>query len=145
MRARGHETVEHAADMGIRGWGTSLEEAFEETAEGVLELMVDREGLGGGDGFHISLTGKDLEGLLVDFLNEIISLSDLEDSIFTDVVVSGLSSTHEGWTLEASLSGVPREGREGAILSDVKAVAWYGAEVAGRPGEGWTARCLVDL
>jgi SHS2 domain-containing protein len=42
---RGHDTIEHTADMGICGWGRIENDAFEEAALAMFELMVDGEDL----------------------------------------------------------------------------------------------------
>ena len=78
MTGRGHETLDHTADMGLRGWRTSPAQAFEETALAMFDLMVDRSGVVAQKEFRLSIGGMDLTELLVEFLNELLSLADIE-------------------------------------------------------------------
>ena len=72
MTARGHETIDHTADMGLRGWGGSPAEAFEETAMAMFDLMIDRKGAAAENEYSISIGGRDLAELLIEFLNELL-------------------------------------------------------------------------
>ena len=145
MRSRGHETLEHTADMGLRGWGGTPAEAFEETALAMLELIMDRKGVRARDEFTLSIGGTDLTGLLVEFLNELLSLSDIEDSAFVSVRIERLEGEGGEWDLDAVIGGVPRERFAGQLQAEVKAATWYGASVE-RDDEGrWVAGCVVDL
>ncbi len=145
MTARGHETIEHTADMGLRGWGVTPAEAFEETAIAMFELMIDRRGAGSEIDYNLSIGGRDLTGLLIEFLNELLSLADVEETAFVSVRIEDLQGCGEEWELEAVIGGIPRGKCRKRLLSEVKAATWYGASVE-REGDGrWVAGCVVDL
>ena len=42
-RTGGFELLEHTADVGIRAWAGSLEEAFEQATEGLAEAIGKRQ------------------------------------------------------------------------------------------------------
>ncbi len=145
MTGRGHETLEHTADMGLRGWGGSPAEAFEETALAMFELMVDRHGMAAEIDHRLSIGGRDLTGLLIEFLNELLSFADIEDTAFVSVSIERLEGGGEDWELDAVIGGIPRAKCRKRLLSEVKAATWYGASV-GRDRDGrWVAGCVVDL
>jgi SHS2 domain-containing protein len=145
MRTRGHGTIDHTADMGIHGWGDSIAVAFEETATAMFELMADLEGLEADRDTAVSCEGNAPEELLVEFLNNLLSLADIEDMVFTEVAVDRLERTGECWMLTARARGATRERAAGRFLTEVKAATYYGASVI-ESGEGrWEARCVVDL
>lgn len=144
-RQRGHETVEHTADMGLRGWGTTPAEAFEETAGAMLDLMADRDGLEGGMRFEFDVTGDGPEELLVEFLNELLSLADVEEAVLTGVRVEWCVDEGDGWALKAVVQGAPRADAGERMLREVKAAASYGTSVERGSGGQWMALCLVDL
>ncbi len=145
MTGRGHETLEHTADMGLRGWGGSPAEAFEETALAMFELMVDRHGMAAEIDHRLSIGGRDLTGLLIEFLNELLSFADIEDTAFVSVRIERLEGGGEDWELDAVIGGIPRGKCRKRLLSEVKAATWYGASV-GRDSDGrWVAGCVVDL
>ena len=145
MKARGHETLEHTADMGLRGWGRTPAEAFEEAALAMFGLMVDGRSLRGETEHRLSIGGRDLTDLLVEFLNELLSLGDIEDTVFLSVKVERLEGDGDEWDLEAVIGGVPRGRCAESLLSEVKAATWYGASVERDSGGRWTAGCVVDL
>lgn len=145
MTGRGHETVEHTADMGLRGWGGTQLEAFEETALAMFELMVDRRGVVAQKEFRLSIGGMDLTGLLVEFLNELLSLADIEDMAFVSVMIERFGGEGEDWELDAVVGGLPRGKCRKRLLSEVKAATWYGASVERESDGRWTAGCIVDM
>ena len=145
MKARGHETLEHTADMGLRGWGRTPAEAFEETALAMFGLMVDGRSLRRETEHRLSIGGRDLTDLLVEFLNELLSLGDIEDTAFLSVKIEKLEGNGDEWDLEAVVGGVPRRSCGDNLLSEVKAATWYGASVERDSGGRWTAGCVVDL
>jgi SHS2 domain-containing protein len=145
MTARGHETLEHTADMGLRGWGRSPSEAFEETALAMFGLMLDGRGVAAEDEYLLSIGGRDLAGLLVEFLNELLSLADVEDSAFVSVRIDRLQGEDDEWDLDAVIGGIPRGRCGDRLLSEVKAATWYGAYVNRESDGRWLAGCVVDL
>jgi SHS2 domain-containing protein len=145
MKGRGHEKLEHTADMGLRGWGGTPAEAFEETALAMLDLMIDRSGMNAVKDYNLSIGGRDLKGLLIEFLNELLSLADIEDAALVSVRIETLRGEGEEWDLDAVIGAIPRERCRKRLLSEVKAATWYGASVR-REGDGrWVAGCVVDL
>jgi SHS2 domain-containing protein len=145
MKIRGHETLEHTADMGLRGWGGTPAEAFEETALAMFDLMIDRRVAGAEKGYTLSIGGRDLTGLLIEFLNELLSLADVEETAFVTVSIERLEGCGEDWELEAVIGGIPREKCGKRLLSEVKAATWYGASVDCEKDGLWVAGCVVDL
>lgn len=145
MTGRGHETLEHTADMGLRGWGGTPAVAFEETALAMFELIIDRKGAAVETDYFLSLGGRDLTGLLIEFLNELLSLGDVEDTAFVSVRIERLDGEGDEWDLDAVIGGIPRGRCRKRLLTEVKAATWYGASVS-REGNGrWVAGCVVDL
>jgi SHS2 domain-containing protein len=99
---RGFELLEHRADVGIRGSGATLAEAFEQVALGLIEIL----------GFHragparrrpIHLTGPDHGALLVDLVNELVLLHETEGVALVEPRVSELTPT----SLEGSIGVAP--------------------------------------
>jgi SHS2 domain-containing protein len=98
----GFELLEHQADVGVRAWGTTLAEAFEQAAWAVADVLGARAE---GPGKHrtIRLTGNDEGGLLVDFLNELLLLHETEDPGIAAIRVSNVTATE----LDAQIELVP--------------------------------------
>lgn len=145
MQARGHGTIEHTADMGIRGWGASIAEAFEETALAMFELMADLDGVTADREITVSCNGIDREELLVEFLNALLARADLEEMVLQSVEVGRVENAGGQWSLTARAGGAPRETVAGRLLTEVKAATYYGASVRMSGGDRWEARCVVDI
>jgi len=145
MTGRGHETLEHTADMGLRGWGGSPAEAFEETALAMFGLMIDRKGAPSEIQYSLSIGGRDLTDLLIEFLNELLSLADIEDTAFVTVNIERLQGERDEWDLDAVIGGIPRARCRKRLLTEVKAATWYGASVNHETDGRWVAGCVVDL
>jgi SHS2 domain-containing protein len=145
MSFRGHETVDHAADMGIRGWGRTPAEAFEEVAAAMFELMVNAAGLAPSKKIRISRGGSDLVELLLEYLNGLLSEADVAGIVPFIVSVGVLEEREKKWIIEATAEGAPAAAAQGRLLVEVKAATYYGASV--REGErgAWIAQCVVDL
>jgi SHS2 domain-containing protein len=145
VSGRGHETLDHTADMGIRGWGNSPAEAFEEIANAMFELMVSGEGMRASRSESLSCRGIDLTELLIEFLNGLIARADVTATVFLNVAVGVLERRGGAWIIEAAAKGIALEEARGKLLVEVKAATYYGASVTDQGSGGWVARCVVDL
>lgn len=142
---RGHETIDHAADMGIRGWGRSGREAFEEIASAMFELMAQADGIVPTKVIPVACGADDLEGLLIEFLNTLLGRSDVQGIIPIAVTIKSFEERGGRWTLEAEMAGAAAADLSGRLLTEVKAATYYGARVRETEAGVWEARCVVDL
>ena len=133
----GFEIVEHTADVGIRAWGRTAEELFEQAARGLLDITGALQP-GGGDKRDVELEARDLGGLLVDWLGEIVYLQDAADAVITDLEVTSIANNRLTGSVAASARTTELEG------TAVKAVTYHQLEVKETP-EGWTATVYVDV
>ncbi len=94
-----YETFEHQADIGIRGFGQTIEEAFEHAAIALYSVMVNVATIEPNEMRTLSVTAPDLELLFVEWLNALLSLSDIERMVFSrfEVSISGKSLTGRAW------------------------------------------------
>ena len=74
----GFEIIEHTSDVGIRAWGDTIEEAFEQAALGMFSLMGDVNKVDMVGEARVVVENEDMEGLLVDWLSELLYLFDTE-------------------------------------------------------------------
>jgi SHS2 domain-containing protein len=143
--SRGHETIDHTADMGIRGWGGTPAEALEEAAAAMFELMVDTRGLVPSRRAAISREGTDLTELLVEFLNGMLSDADLSGIVYLGAAVTRIGHAGGRWSLDAAIEGVPLDEARDRLRIEVKAATYCGASVREERAGVWVARCVVDL
>ena len=81
----GHwEEVDHTADIALHIWGDSLEDLFATAARGMFSMMAVADLEGEPVTVSIALTALDADLLLVDWLNELLYLSETWSAVFTE-------------------------------------------------------------
>ncbi|NPV06628.1 MAG: archease [Anaerolineae bacterium] len=129
----GYKEVRHTADVAIRAWGDSLEELFTSAARGMFSLIGEADS---DRSVHIiKLSADDLETLLVDWLTELIYLSDAHQEAYHQFDVRLTPS----WELEAVIRGGPIGRRTGAV----KAATYHGLRIEAKQG-AYSATIVFD-
>jgi len=87
------EILDHTADVGLLARAATVIEVFETATRGLADLAgIWRAG--DGEEIIIEVEARDHEGLLVDWLSEVLYLHDARNLALTSVVIDDLSSTH---------------------------------------------------
>jgi SHS2 domain-containing protein len=134
----GYEILEHTADVGVRAWGDTLEECFEQATWGLAEIIgIDRPG--SGERVEIELCAEDVGALLVDWLNEVLYLHETRDAAITAVDVRAATDDHVAGVV--ALQPRTNGSSEG---TQVKAVTYHQLEVTRRV-DGFVAQVYVDV
>jgi SHS2 domain-containing protein len=131
-----YREVEHTADRAIRVWGRELPNLFVGAAQGMVHLMADLEGVAGTHWRTIALEAIDLESLLVNWLNELLFLTEIEGILFVEHRVEELTGTR----LVARAGGVPGE----VTKARVKAATFHDLRLA-RDETGWSTTITFDV
>jgi SHS2 domain-containing protein len=134
-----YETFEHEADIGIRGFGSSREEAFENAAIALYSVMVDVARISPTEKRSLSVSARDHELLLVEWLNALLSISDIERIIFKkfEVKIEGTELTGTAWG--ESLDRVRHEPKV-----EVKGATYHMLSVM-KQDDRYIAQCVVDV
>ncbi len=138
MSRAGWEHFPHDADVGVRGFGATPAEAFEQAAL-ALTAVVTRAPIEPLSRVEVRCEAPDLELLFVDWLNAIIYEMAVRRMLFAhfDVRI-------EGTGLAATLWGEPVEVARHAPACEPKGATYTALRVA-REGESWSAACVVDV
>jgi SHS2 domain-containing protein len=134
--ARKYEILEHLADLKIRAFGKTKEELFLNMMKGMME-SVKPEGLTKGEKREIKISSSNLEALLVDFLSEVLYLSQTNKEIYKDIKFKKMTDTE----LEGELFGQKVE----RFGEDIKAVTYHGLEIHQKEDSTWEATVLFDI
>ncbi len=139
----GYQILDHTADKGVRAWGRTLEELFENASRGMYRLVVDPTGKQAELSFPIRVEETDpvdRSDLLVKWLRELIYLTDVHKAVFTDFTVHRVTET----SVEGEARGFIVE--DNAVLdgAPVKAVTYHGLRLE-QTSEGWVAEFYVDV
>lgn len=83
-----YDFAEHTADIIVRGFGDSLEEAFAATAEGMFAVMTDRSPIDLHQTVSISVESIDREALLISFLSKLILVFEIDGLVVGNIEVN---------------------------------------------------------
>jgi SHS2 domain-containing protein len=147
-----HEHFEHKADIGIRGVGKNLNEAFEECATALTDIIIDSNSVMPKKSHVISLNGTDNGALLVSFLNELLFLKDTKKMIYSkfrvkigkENIVDEKGQAKEVITLKATIFGEKINHNKHNVKVDAKA-ATYSELFVGEKNGQFIAQCVVDV
>jgi len=138
--AAGFEQIEHGADLGIRVFAPTLPELFRQAALGMYALMVDLETVRPSDHVDITLTGDELDLLLVDFLNELLYHTDAHGMLFCDCDVTLASAG-----LQARCRGERYDPERHTIEEGIKAATYHMLAITERAAGGYEATIIFDV
>jgi len=138
-----HELFEHKADTGIRGTGNSYEEAFAECARSMCQAMADVNKIGAKEHEKLDLETKDLEELLVAFLNHLLYLKDVKGTFYNkfDLYITNVGGK---WQLKGTAHGEKIDRKKHRAKGEVKAVTYHQLKVE-KKGEEYLVQCVVDV
>lgn len=134
------ETIEHTADIGIRAFGATREEAFTNAARGMFSLICDLEGIRPVEEYSISVEAEDEDALLVEWLNELLYLYDSESILLSEFKVAAMGNN---WIKGIAL-GEPYDPGRHKLDTDIKAVTYHMLKIA-RAEDSWYAEVIFDV
>ncbi|WP_456396961.1 archease [Thermococcus sp.] len=138
------EHYEHTADVGIRGYGETLEEAFENVAVALFDVMVDVRKVESKECREVEAEGEDLMALLYSFLEELLILHDTEGVVFSDFEVR-IEKTPDGYRLKAKACGEPLDYEKHGPKEEVKAITYHDMKIEQLPDGKWMAQLVPDI
>lgn len=139
-RKSGWAHFPHGADIGLCGYGPTLETAFEQTALAMSAAVTDPSWIQPRTSVRVECEAPDPELLLIDWLNALIFEMSTAGMLFGrfEVHIDGGRLTGTAWG-----EPVSRERHRPAV--EVKGATYTALEVK-RDGDGnWVARCVVDV
>lgn len=132
------EHFAHGADVGVRGFGATPEEAFEQAARALTAIVTDAR-VEQKTPVELRCDAPDLELLLVDWLNAIIYEMSVRQMLFGGFAVK-ITGTH----LEATISGEQVDTKRHLPACEPKGATYTALKVAEENGV-WSAACIVDV
>ena len=136
------QTFDHTADLGLRIHAPDLTDLFRTAGEGLFDIILaNRAQVNPVDRVEVSLSADSVETLLIDWLNELIFLSETGHRFFNrfDVTVDP-----DGHRLSAVVYGEPIDPARHVIDHEVKAATRHGVSVLHEQG-AWSAELILDI
>jgi len=140
MAEKPFEIIEHTADVGVIVHGSTLEELFTNAASALFSVMVELSDVNDRQERKISVTARDWEGLLVNWLSELLYYVDAEELLFRRFQIQELEPFH----LRAQAFGEAIDRDRHRLHFGVKAITKHMLEVQEENGR-WRAKVLFDI
>ena len=134
------EHFSHGADIGVRGFGASKDEAFEQAALALVAVVTDPQKVTPQDAAEISCEALDAELLLADWLNELVYAMATRKILFCRFEVR-----IDGHRLQATAWGERVNIARHQPAVEVKGATYTNLLVAQDPTGAWVAQCVVDV
>jgi SHS2 domain-containing protein len=138
--AAGWEHFSHGSDIGVRGFGPSIEEAFEQAAVALTAIVADVSRIRESETVEVRCDAPDLELLFVSWLNAIIYEMAVRAMLFKKfrVVTSGCSLT-------GTLVGEKVDPERHQVAVEAKGATVTALRVHREQDGQWLAQCVVDV
>jgi len=134
------EHFPHEADIGIRGIGSSREQAFEQAAMALTAAVCDPASVRPRESLPIQCLGEDDELLFVNWIDALIFEMSTRKMLF-----SGFDVHIDGRSLAAIVRGEPIDLARHRPAAEVKGATLTALRVTQRPDGFWLAQCVVDV
>lgn len=134
------EHFHHQADIGVRGVGESMAEAFEEAALGLMAVMCQPDRVEPNEEIEINCEALEAELLLIDWLSAIIYEVDTRGMLFCrfEVEITGNKLAGAAW-------GEKIDHEKHKTIVEVKGATYAELKVACNENGQWVAQCVVDV
>lgn len=133
------EHFPHDADVGLRGWGATPAEAFEQAAYALMAVVTQAE-VNPKTAVRLKCEAPDLELLFVEWLNAVIYEMAVRNMLFGRFLVR-----IENDRLEGTLWGEPVDVERHAPACEPKGATYTALRVAKDTDGRWSAACIVDV
>jgi len=134
------DVIEHTADVGIRAYGESEAEAFQNAAFAMFSLIAELDKVADSTCLEIKVSSQDHETLLVGWLNELLYLYESQKVLLTRFEITRLEENY----LEAMAYGETIDRRRHVLVTDIKAATYHMLSVNKTP-DGWIAEVIFDV
>jgi tRNA nucleotidyltransferase (CCA-adding enzyme) len=134
------ENYPHGADIGVRGIGATIEEAFEQAAMAMTAAITDPQSVAPREEVEINCNAPDDELLLAEWLNALVWQMATRRMLFSrfEVQISDHTLRGRAWGEEIS-----RERHQPAV--EVKGATYTDLRVQRDETGTWLAQCVVDV
>jgi SHS2 domain-containing protein len=114
--------IEHTADIGIRAYGKSLEECFENAALAMFNIISDTKKISSIGEYELRIKAESIEQLLIDWLSRLLWLYDTNNFLFSKFEVE---LDEKNYSLSARIGGEVFNSKKHPRGKDIKAVTYH--------------------
>jgi len=119
------QLIEHTADTGLIAYGTNLAEAFASAAYGLFSIITELNRVREAQSRPLTVSAGDIEGLLFNWMNELIYVFEVEYLLFKRFDITEFSEHN----LKATCWGERYDPSRHQLKLGVKSATYYMLEV----------------
>ena len=134
------EHLEHGADIGVRGYGGNLSEAFTQAALALSSVVTELDKIDLSESITVECDALEFDLLLVDWLNEIVYQMATRNMLFGRFEVQILD--HH---LQALLFGERVDQGKHQPAVEIKGATFTALKVYQADDDEWVAQCIIDV
>jgi SHS2 domain-containing protein len=134
------EHFSHGSDIGVRGFGRSAEEAFEQAALALTAVVADVGAVKQVEKVEVHCDAPDLELLLVSWLNAIIYEMAVRRMLFSKFRIA-----LAGCSLAGEMSGEKIDAERHHVAVEAKGATVTALKVTCDPDGRWLGQCVIDV
>jgi tRNA nucleotidyltransferase (CCA-adding enzyme) len=136
--------LDHTADLGIRAIGDTLEAAFCQGAQAMLDALADTRSIAPELACQVTCSAPDIPTLFCEWLNELLYQAEAHGALWCEATVAHLAQTDAGWTLQGVARGEPLDPDRQTLHTEIKAATYAGLSYR-RSGDRHILECVLDL
>jgi len=135
-----YDLIDHTADIGVKAYGKTLSEAFENASKAMFDIITDNSEIESVGQYDLEMKSDDLEQLLVDYLSELLFLHDSKNLVFGFFKIE---LDEKKKSISAKVFGEKFNLSKHKIGSEIKAVTYHMLEV--KKGKRFSVQVLFDI
>ena len=135
-----YEQFPHTADIGVRAFGKTHKELFENAAFAMFDIIADLDGLKAGAAEAVTLNAANYEELLVSWLDELLYRFYTKQELYFKFKIDSLSDT----ALNATVTGRPIAANRNRLKTEIKAATYHDLNIKKSPA-GYSVEVIFDV
>ena len=138
------EFLEHTADAYIASYGKTIEEAFENAAIAMFEVMTDTKKIEPRIEDSIIVEAEDEFSLLYNWLEALLVHFETKNNLYSRFKILSYEKNSESFALKARVWGEPFDPKKHTQKVGVKAVTYHRMEIIKKPDDV-TIEFILDI
>lgn len=144
MKSKKFKEIEHTADVGIKAYGKTLEELFENAAFGMLYISYGNLSINANFSLKIDIEEPDETHLLVSWLSEINYLTVTNDFLTHTITNLKITPSENSWQLVAEINGTQAGTFLDFFNTEIKAVTYHKLKIE-KKKDHYECRVIFDI
>jgi len=136
--------LEHTSDAYVAAYGKTLEEAFENAALAMFEVMTDTRKVKPERKFEVKASGFDLYSLLYDWLENLLIIYSIHNVLLSSFKLYKIEKTNEEYVAIGEAYGEPFDPSRHEQRTEVKAVTYSLMEIL-KKNEEYEVKVVFDI